>query len=73
MFHAITWIDGNFDRSAALLSFDSKAARAAYPAQSTQRVENITHAEMRKHERGGITRARMLWDAAKPAEFVICH
>lgn len=40
-FYSVTWQDGNFDRTAAVLAFNSKAARTAYAMQCNQRVEAI--------------------------------
>lgn len=70
-FHAVTWQDGNFDRTASVLSFDSKAARAAYPAQCAQRVEEIDHKRMASLIREGRPHGLALWDASEPAKFVI--
>ena len=54
--HAITWQDGAFARSASILSFDSRAARAAYPQQCAQRVEPVKYAEVRQYKRAGYPR-----------------
>ena len=70
-FHAVTWEDGNFDRTASVLSFNSKAARAAYPAQSSQRVENIGYAHKEALLREGRMHWLMLWDASEPTKFVV--
>lgn len=70
-FHSVTWQDGNFDRTASVLSFDSKAARAAYPGQCKQRVEAIDHKQMTAYIKDGRPHALALWDAAEPAKFLI--
>ena len=69
-FYSVTWQDGNFDNTASVLSFDSKAARAAYPAQSAQRVEEIESKKKAALLCDGRGHALMLWDAAEPAKFV---
>jgi hypothetical protein len=70
-FHAVTWEDGNFGRTAVVLSFRNKAARAAYPAQSPQRVENIDYARKETLLREGRMHKLLLWDASDPAKFVV--
>lgn len=70
-FYSVTWQDGNFDRTASVLCFDSKAARDAYPAQCAQRVENIDSKKKAALLRDGRTARLALWDAAKPTEFKI--
>lgn len=67
--HAITWTDGGFDRTACVLSFDSRAARAAYPAQCAQRFAPITHRQLRQYRRDGYRQVLMLWDAREPTQF----
>jgi hypothetical protein len=69
-FHAMTWVDGDFERTASVLSFNSKAARAAYPAQSAQRVENIDARRKDRLLREGRSHRLMLWDASEPTRFV---
>jgi hypothetical protein len=69
-FHSVTWQDGSFDKTASVLSFNSKAARAAYPAQSTSRVKEIDSKQKAALLRDGRGHALMLWDAAEPAKFV---
>ena len=68
-FHAVTWQDGNFERSASVLSFDSKAAREAYPHQCSRRVEAIDHARKVSLLRDGHPHSMVLWDAADPLNF----
>lgn len=70
-FHSITWQEGNFDRTASIVSFDSRAAREAFPAQCAQRVEAITHKQLQQHLRDGRSQRLMLWDAAEPTKFVV--
>ena len=71
LFHAVTWQDGNFERTASVLSFQSKAARAAYPAQSVQRVEFIDSKKKAALLRDGRYQRLVLWDAADPITFKI--
>ena len=70
-YHSITWQDGNFDATASILSFDSQAARAAYPAQCAQRVESITHKQLLKYQREGRAHRLMPWDKSEPTKFVV--
>ena len=70
-FYSVTWEDGKFDRTASVLSFDSRAARAAFPAQSTQRVKSIDSKEKAELLRDGRLVRLALWDASKPTEFNI--
>ena len=70
-YHSITWQDGNFDSTASILSFNSRAARAAYPAQCAQRVEPITHKQLRSYQREGRLQRLMLWNASEPTKFVV--
>ena len=69
-FHAVTWQEGSFEQTASILSFDSKAARAAYSAQSAPRVENIHYSDLQRHLRDGRVHRLMLWDKAEPTRFV---
>ncbi len=71
LFHAVTWQDGSFERTASVLSFSSKAARAAYPAQCAQRVEPIDHKRMTELVKNGRLQRLALWDASEPTKFVI--
>lgn len=68
-FYSVTWQDGNFDRTASVLAFDSKAARAAYPAQCAQRVEAIDSKKKAHLLRDGRLVRLALWDASAPTEF----
>ncbi len=68
-FYSVTWQDGNFDRTASVLAFDSKAARAAYPAQCDQRVEAIDSKKKAALLRDGRLVRLALWDASSPTEF----
>lgn len=70
-YHSITWQDGNFDRTASILSFSSLAARAAFPAQCAQRVESITHKQLKQYQRDGRLQRLVSWDRAEPTKFVI--
>jgi hypothetical protein len=70
-FYSVTWQDGNFDRTASVLAFDSKAARAAYPAQCTQRVEQIDSKKKASLLRDGRLIRLALWDASQPTKFNI--
>ena len=67
--HAITWADGGFNHSVCILSFDCRAARAAYPAQCAQRFAPITHKQMRQYRRDGHRQVLMLWDEREPTQF----
>jgi hypothetical protein len=69
-FHAVTWQEGNFENSASVLSFNSKAARAAFPAQCSQRFEEISFNKKVNLISEGRMQRLMLWDANKPTEFV---
>nr|WP_315210053.1 hypothetical protein [uncultured Albidiferax sp.] len=69
LFHAVTWQEGNFDRTASVLSFSSKAAREAYPPQCAQRVENIDSKKKAALIRDGRLQRIAFWDAGKPTEF----
>lgn len=69
-FHAVRWVDGNFDATVTVLSFDSKAARAAYSAQSKNRISPITHAWKIKYATQGRKQIFLQWDAHKPTKFV---
>lgn len=70
LFHAVTWQDGNFDSTASVLSFASKAARAAYTQlPCSQRVEDIDSKRKAALLRDGRLQRLALWDASKPAEF----
>jgi hypothetical protein len=69
-YHSITWQDGNFDSTASVLSFTSQSARAAFPAQCAQRVEAITHKQLRQYLRDGRSQRLMLWDKSEPTRFV---
>ena len=68
-FYSVTWQDGNFDRTASVLAFDSKAARAAFPAQCSQRVETIDSKKKAALMRDGRLIRLALWDASNPTEF----
>lgn len=70
-FHSVTWQDGNFENSASVLSFDSKKARAAFPAQCSQRVEFINSKKMASLLRSGYTHRLVLWDESDPHNFRI--
>jgi hypothetical protein len=70
-FHAVTWQDGNFERTASIISFGSRAARAAFPAQCAQRVEAITHRQLQQYLREGRPQRIAHWDAAKPTQFQV--
>ena len=70
-FYSVTWQDGNFDRTASVLAFDSKAARAAYPAHCAQRVEAIDAKKKASMLRDGRMVRLALWDASAPTEFKI--
>jgi len=68
-FYAVTWQDGNFERSASVLAFDSTAARSAYPAQCSQRVESIDSKQKAKLLRDGRLIRLALWDKSRPTVF----
>ena len=69
-FHAKTWAEGNFSLTCTVLSFNSKAARAAFRSCSAQRYEFINHAAKESLLRDGYKQWLMLWDAADPTTFV---
>lgn len=70
-FYSVTWQEGNFDRTASVLAFDSKAARATYPAQCAQRVESIDSKKKAALVRDGRLVRLALWDASQPTKFNI--
>ena len=69
-FHAVRWVDGDFDATATVLSFDSKASRDAYPARTKYRANPITHAWKIKLLAHGYKQVFIQWDAYKPTTFV---
>lgn len=70
-YHSVTWQDGNFDSTAVVISFNTLAARAAYPAQCRQRVESIDYARKEQLVREGRMHQLLLWDASAPTKFVV--
>lgn len=70
-FYSVTWQDGSFDRTASVLAFDSKAARAAFPAQCAQRVKNINSKKKAALLRDGRLIRLALWDKSNPTKFNI--
>jgi hypothetical protein len=70
-FYAVTWQDGYFSRTAAVLAFDSRAARDAYQMQSPQMVTPIPARQKDGYLRDGYTLGLALWDAATPTKFTI--
>lgn len=66
-FYSVTWQDGNFDRTASVLAFDSKAARSAY--DSEMRVESINSKQKAAYVRDGRIVRLALWDATQPNIF----
>jgi hypothetical protein len=69
LFYSVTWQEGNFDLTAAVLAFYSKKARAAYQIQSPQRVEPIDSKKKAALERDGRRVTLMVWDESKPTIF----
>jgi hypothetical protein len=72
-FSSVTWQDGNFDRTASVLSFDSKAARDAYPKQSALRVEAIDSKRKKQLLAEGRPHRLVLWDSKKPHDFTVAQ
>ena len=70
-YHSITWREGDFDRTASILTFNSRSARAAYPMQCEQRVESITHKQLLQYQRDGRMQRLMLWDKNDPLRFTL--
>lgn len=68
-FYSVVWQDGSFDLTASVLAFDSKKARAAYPLQSTLRVEDINSKKKAAMVREGRLVRLALWDASEPTQF----
>ena len=68
-FYSVTWSEGSFDRTASVLAFDSKAARAAYPAQCAQRVEAIDSKKKATLVKEGRGVSLALWDKNEPHQF----
>jgi len=60
-FHAVTWQEGSFDRTASVLSFDSKAAREAYRINCPQRYEFINYTRKQALLRDGRMQRLVLW------------
>ena len=69
LFYSVTWQDGSFNATASVLAFYSKKARAAYPLQSAQRVEEIDSKKKAALTRDGRTVTLLLRDSASPAVF----
>ena len=69
-FYSTTWQDGNFDRTASVLAFDSKAARSAYPIVCAQRVDSIDYKRKEQLLREGRLIRLLLWDKSKPTKFI---
>ena len=65
-FYSVTWQEGDFGRTALVLAFDSKAARAAYPNTCPQRVEQIDSKKKAALLRDGIAVRLVLWDGRGP-------
>lgn len=70
-FHAVTWQDGNFDRTASVLSFTSKKARAAFSAQCSQRFDPISSKKKAALLKEGRVQRLALWDKTEPTKFAI--
>lgn len=70
-FYSVTWQEGNFDRTASVLAFDSRAARAAYPRQCPQRVKEVDSKQKSALLREGRLIRLALWDASETAKFNI--
>ena len=68
-YHSVTWQEGSFDRTAIILSFGSKAARAKFPAQCPQRVESIDYHRKTGLLRDGCARLLMSRDSAEPTKY----
>lgn len=71
LYHSVTWQDGNFERTASILSFTSKAARDAYPEQCPQRVESINSKKKAALIKDGRLQRMVFWDKEKPLDFRI--
>lgn len=71
MFHAVTWQEGDFERSVSVLSFTSRKARAAYPAQCKLRFVPISFDRKEAHLKEGRLQRLVLWDPSEPLKFVI--
>lgn len=69
--YSVTWQEGNFRGTAVVLSFNSKAARSAYPMQARQRVGEITAKAAYGLRKKGHTEVLMLWDRTQPTKFVM--
>lgn len=70
-FYSVTWQDGDFDRSASVLAFDSKAARESYPPQCPQRVSAIDSKQKTSLLREGRLLRLALWDKSDPKKYKI--
>jgi hypothetical protein len=70
-FYSVTWQDGDFSRTAAVLAFDSRAARDAYQMHSPQMVTPIPTRQKDMYLREGRRLSIALWDAATPTKFTI--
>ena len=69
-YHSVTWQDENFDRSAIVLSFNSKKARAAFGPQCRQRFEPIDSKKKAALLRDSRLHRLVLWDESEPLRFV---
>ena len=69
-FHAVTWQESNFERTASVLSFNSKKARTAFAAKCAQRFEDIDCRRMESFVKAGRTQRLALWDASEPTKFL---
>ena len=68
-YHSVAWQEGSFGRTAVILSFGSKAARAKFPAQCLQRVESIDYRHKTSLLSDGYPRVLMSRDSAEPTKY----
>jgi hypothetical protein len=69
-FASVTWVDGDFNRTASVLSFDSKKARDAYSKQSSIRVQKIDSKRKKQLLNEGRPHRLVLWDVKDPSLFI---
>lgn len=68
--HAVTWANSDFDQTAHILSFRTRAERDAFSEHSHQRYEPITHVELQRYLRAGKPQALIALDSTNPAGYV---
>lgn len=70
-FHAVMWQDGDFGRTASVLSFNSKTARSAYALQCSMRFEDLCYDRKDMLLRHGLAHWLVLCDNLESTFFFI--